>query len=83
MNPYPDNLPNEVALKLANRYYDIFQLFVKHSDKIERVTFWGLTDKYSWLNDWPIKGRINYPLLYDRNYKPKEAYRKVLQVKTN
>ncbi len=83
MNPYPDNLPNEVALKLANRYYDIFQLFVKHSDKIKRVTFWGLTDKYSWLNDWPIKGRINYPLLYDRNYKPKEAYRKVLQVKTN
>jgi len=83
MNPYPENLPNEVALKLANRYYDIFQLFVKHSDKIERVTFWGLTDKYSWLNDWPIKGRINYPLLYDRNYKPKEAYRKVLQVKTN
>ena len=83
MNPYPDNLPNEVALKLANRYYDIFQLFVKHSDKIKRVTFWGLTDKYSWLNDWPIKGRINYPLLYDRNYEPKEAYRKVLQVKTN
>ena len=83
MNPYPENLPNEVALKLANRYYDIFQLFVKHSDKIKRVTFWGLTDKYSWLNDWPIKGRINYPLLYDRNYKPKEAYRKVLQVKTN
>lgn len=83
MNPYPDNLPNEVALKLANRYYDIFRLFVKHSDKIERVTFWGVTDKYSWLNDWPIKGRINYPLLYDRNYKSKEAYRKVLQVKTN
>ncbi|MBK42686.1 MAG: 1,4-beta-xylanase [Flavobacteriaceae bacterium] len=83
MNPYPDNLPNEVALKLANRYYDIFRLFVKHSDKIERVTFWGVTDKYSWLNDWPIKGRINYPLLYDRSYKSKEAYRKVLQVKTN
>ena len=83
MNPYPDDLPNEVALKLANRYYNIFQLFVKHSDKIKRVTFWGLTDKYSWLNDWPIKGRINYPLLYDRNYEPKEAYRKVLQVKTN
>lgn len=83
MNPYPDSLPNEVALKLANRYYDIFRLFVKHSDKIERVTFWGVTDKYSWLNDWPIKGRINYPLLYDRNYKSKEAYRKVLQVKTN
>ena len=83
MNPYPDSLPNEVALKLANRYYDIFRLFVKHSDKIERVTFWGVTDKYSWLNDWPIKGRINYPLLYDRSYKSKEAYRKVLQVKTN
>ena len=83
MNPYPDQLPQSVQDQLSKRYKDIFNLFVKHSDKISRVTFWGVMDKHSWLNDWPIKGRTNYPLLFDRNYKPKPAYQSVLEVNTN
>ena len=51
-------------------------------EKINRVTFWGVMDKYSWLNDWPIKGRTNYPLLFDRNYHPKLAYERLLGVNT-
>lgn len=82
MNPYPDDLPNNIQVKLAKRYEDIFKLFIKHSDKINRVTFWGVMDKYSWLNDWPIKGRTNYPLLFDRNYQPKVAYERLLEVNT-
>ena len=76
-------LPQSVQDQLSKRYKDIFNLFVKHSDKISRVTFWGVMDKHSWLNDWPIKGRTNYPLLFDRNYKPKPAYQSVLEVNTN
>ena len=83
MNPYPDQLPQSVQDQLSKRYKDIFNLFVKHSDKISRVTFWGVMDKHSWLNDWPIKGRTNYPLLFDRNYNPKPAYKSVLEVNTN
>ena len=82
MNPYPNGLPDAVQEKLAKRYQDIFNLFVKHSDKINRVTFWGVMDKHSWLNDWPIKGRTNYPLLFDRDYQPKEAYERLLVVNT-
>ena len=48
MDPYPDKLPKSVQNKLAKRYKDIFQLFIKHSDKISRVTFWGVMDKHSW-----------------------------------
>ena len=73
MNPFLENLPDSVKEKLAKRYENIFKLFVKHKDKISRVTFWGVTDKFSWLNDWPIKGRTNYPLLFDRNYKEKKS----------
>ena len=62
--------------------YQLKELFIKHSDKINRVTFWGVMDKYSWLNDWPIKGRTNYPLLFDRNYQPKVAYERLLDVNT-
>ncbi len=80
MNPYPDVLPYSVQLQLAQRYHDIFQLFVKHSDKIDRVTFWGINDGNSWLNNWPIRGRTNYPLLFDRKFHPKEAYDSILSL---
>jgi endo-1,4-beta-xylanase len=80
MNPYPKELPDSVATQLAKRYEDIFRLFKKHSNKISRVTFWGVNDGHSWLNNWPIKNRTNYPLLFDRNYEPKAAYYSVMEV---
>ena len=80
MSPYPKELPKSIQNKLANRYRDIFELFIKHSDKISRVTFWGVMDKHSWLNDWPIKGRTNYPLLFDRNYQSKQAYDSLMEL---
>lgn len=81
MNPYPDGLPDDVSRKLAKSYEDLFKLFTKHSDKIGRVTFWGVNDGHSWLNNWPIKGRTNYPLLFDRDNNPKPAYHSVMDVK--
>jgi len=83
MNPFPKNLPDSVKEKLAERYENIFKLFIKHKEKISRVTFWGVTDKFSWLNDWPIKGRTNYPLLFDRNYKEKKAYQRIMNLNTS
>jgi len=82
MNPFPKGLPDSMQIKLAGCYEDLFKLFIKYKDKIERVTFWGVNDGQSWLNNWPIKGRTNYPLLFDRNFKPKPAFEKVIGVKT-
>ncbi|GGZ75256.1 endo-1,4-beta-xylanase [Algibacter mikhailovii] len=82
MNPYPEKLTDSAQVKLAKRYEDIFKLFLKHKDKIERVTFWGVNDGQSWLNGWPIKGRTNHPLLFDRENKAKQAYQNVLALKT-
>ncbi len=70
-NPYVKGLPDTTARKLAHKYSTLFAMFHKHRDKIARVTFWGLTDGDSWLNGYPIKGRTNYPLLFDRDYQPK------------
>ncbi len=81
MNPYPEQLPDSVQLQLAQRYQDIFKLFLKHKDKIDRVTFWGISDGSSWLNGWPIRGRTNYPLLFDRDYLPKMAYDSIMSLK--
>lgn len=81
MNPYPETLPDSVQLQLALRYQSIFKLFLKHSDKIDRVTFWGVHDGGSWLNGWPIRGRTNYPLLFDRDFLPKQAYDSIMSLK--
>ncbi|GHT76133.1 beta-xylanase [Bacteroidia bacterium] len=71
MNPYSNRLPEIVENAWTERFNAFFQLFLKHSDKISRVSFWGVTDADSWKNDWPIRGRTDYPLLFDRNYQPK------------
>lgn len=82
MNPYPKGLPDSVQTELAKRYADIFKIFLKHHDKISRITFWGVNDGHSWLNGWPIKGRTNYPLLFDRNFKKKPAYEALINQKS-
>jgi endo-1,4-beta-xylanase len=79
MNPYPESLPDSMQQSLAKRYADMFEIFVKHSDKVSRVTFWGLYDGQSWLNNWPVRGRTNHPLLFDRNLKPKPAFHTVIE----
>lgn len=78
-DPYKKGLPLDVENQLANRYKEIFEIFLKNKDKIDRVTFWGVHDSMSWKNDYPIPNRTNYPLLYDRNSKPKLARKAILE----
>lgn len=80
LNPYTEMLPDSIQLELANRYKELFNVFVKHSDKIDRVTFWGVTDKTSWKNNFPMRGRTDYPLLFDRSYQAKPAFDAVMEV---
>lgn len=73
-NQFADSIPNEMLIVQAFRYAKLFDIYKEYSDIIDRVTFWGTTDKYSWLNGRPFKERIDYPLLFDRNGKKKPAY---------
>jgi len=78
-NPYVAGLPDDMQAALARRYADIFALYLKYKEIVTRVTFWGVTDRYSWLNNFPAPGRTNYPLLFDREGKPKPAYNAVIR----
>lgn len=78
MDPYPGGLPDSVARVQADSYAGLFRLFLKYKS-VTRVTFWGVDDGQSWLNNWPIQGRTNYPLLFDRNLKPKPAFFRVIE----
>ena len=51
-----------------DQYVNLFKVLRKHKDVIDCVTFWNVSDKDSWL------GTNNYPLLFDENVKPKQAY---------
>jgi endo-1,4-beta-xylanase len=79
-DPWPQGLPDEVQEKLADRYEQIFRILLRYRDRVERVTFWGLHDGMSWKNGFPIAGRTNYPLLFDREMKPKPAYQRLMQL---
>jgi endo-1,4-beta-xylanase len=79
-NPYSQSIPDEVLQKQADRYHEIFELFLKYKSNIERVTFWGTSDSQSWKNSYPMKGRTDYPLLFDRKFKSKPAYHSLLKL---
>lgn len=78
LDPFPQELPSVMQAKLAARYAEIFTVFLKHRHEISRVTFWGVSDGDSWLNDWPVPGRTSYPLLFDRAGKPKLAFEQII-----
>ncbi len=80
LNPYTEGLPDSIATAWDNRICEFFGLFLKHHDKISRVTVWGISDANSWKNNWPIKGRTDYPLLFDRNYQPKPVIQEIINM---
>ncbi|WP_312398904.1 endo-1,4-beta-xylanase [Sphingobacterium sp.] len=82
LDPYAKGLPKDKEMLLGQRYKDFFALFLKHRDKIDRVTVWGVTDGDSWKNNWPVPGRTDYPLLFDRNYRPKAFVADIIDIAT-
>jgi endo-1,4-beta-xylanase len=69
-----------VQQQLTARYAELFRIFHDRRAKIARVTLWGVHDGMSWKNGYPIPGRTNHPLLFDRTRQPKPALEAVLSV---
>jgi endo-1,4-beta-xylanase len=78
LDPYKQGLPPDIQKKLADRYGALFALF-RRIPQVTRVTLWGTTDGNSWLDNFPVRGRTNHPLLWDRAYQPKPALYSVLE----
>ena len=74
LNPYTQSVPPRVLERQAEKYRAIFDLFLENREEIDRITFWGISDRDSWLNSHPVRGRTAHPLLFDRNFQPKPAY---------
>ncbi len=80
MNPYKNGVPEEANARWEKLLSEFFTVFIRHHKVISRVTLWGLTDKHSWKNNFPIRGRTDYPLLFDRNYQPKPIVKKIMGI---
>ncbi len=74
-NPYVDSLPSEISEQWNKRMSECLAMFRRHADVISRVTLWGTHDGMSWRNDFPMFGRTDYPLPFDRNYMLKPAFK--------
>lgn len=72
-NPYTAGLPKEVEKKWEARVMSLFNQLMQHRSHIGRITFWGLSDLDSWKNGFPINGRTDYALFYDRQCRPKHV----------
>ena len=68
-------IPPENYQKQAEVYAQLFEIFKRHAHVIDRVTFWGISDRRSWR-------RGQDALLFDRELQPKPAYQAILDVGT-
>ncbi len=69
----------EMNEKQSQHYKMLFEVFRKHKNSMTGVTFWNLSDKSSWLDNFPVPGRKDFPLLFDKNYFPKKAFWEVVK----
>jgi endo-1,4-beta-xylanase len=77
---YDATFTKEKEAKQAEIYKMCFELFRKHKNAISGVTFWNISDRHSWLDNFPVRERKDYPLLFDKDLKPKRAYWGVVQI---
>jgi endo-1,4-beta-xylanase len=78
-NPYKDGCPDEILEKQAAVYREVMDAVRSNREHVDRVTVWGISDRHSWLNNWPWV-RVNHGLLFDRDAKPKPAFHAVAEV---
>jgi endo-1,4-beta-xylanase len=60
-------------------YKMCFELFRKYRKQIQSITFWNISDRSSWLDNFPVRNRKDYPLLFDANLMPKKAFWEVVK----
>ena len=83
MDPYTEGLPADKQKEQDDFYTKLFDIYLRHSEDVTRVTFWGLTDADSWKNNFPVHGRTDYPLAFDRDMKPKPFVNTIIEMAEN
>jgi len=80
LDPYRNGIPKNIQQEWNQKMMGMFALFIKYSDVIDRVTLWGLNDRDSWKNNFPVKGRKDSPVLFDRQNNPKPIVEEMIRM---
>lgn len=76
-----DLLTPDLEQKQIEQYAKVFKIFREYKKSVTSVTFWNVSDRYTWLDTYPVPGRKNYPLLFDQKLQRKKAYQEVINFK--
>jgi endo-1,4-beta-xylanase len=74
----PDAFTPALEAQQQQQYTRVFNIFKQYKNVITGVTFWNVSDRHTWLDEYPVKGRKNYPLLFDQQRQPKNVYYDVI-----
>jgi endo-1,4-beta-xylanase len=66
----------EMEQQQLEKYKMMFEVFRQYKKELTGITFWNISDRYSWLDR---RGRKNFPLLFDEKLQPKKAYWEVVK----
>ena len=77
-----DEFTPELEQQQIEAYDMFFRVFRDYKDVLTSVTFWNISDQYSWLDYYPVEGRKNYPLLFDEDMQRKKVYFEVTDFET-
>lgn len=70
---------SEMLYMQEEMYNNIFKVFREYSNVLNSVTFWGISDKYTWKDNFPVFGRKDWPMIFDTNGQPKSSFEKLIK----
>ena len=65
-------MPEDRIRRQTERYREIFRIAADYP-QVKNITTWGVADNHTWLDNFPVPGRKNWPLLFDSGCRHKEA----------
>lgn len=71
----------DMLKRQEEQYARIFKIFKEYKDVITGVTFWGVSDEYTWLDFFPVFKRKNWPFIFDEKGEPKGSYKRITALK--
>ena len=75
---YFTSMPQDRLKGQAALYMELFNIASQYPS-VKNITMWGVADNHTWLDDFPVAGRKNWPLLFDEQYRPKEVVAELIK----
>lgn len=73
-----ETLSSELEEAQARVFKSIYKICREFSEHVTSVTTWGVADDHTWLDNFPVSNRKNWPLLFSETYEPKKGFEAIM-----